>query len=275
MNINLIAKNKIADYIEQHPETYTYLSTWLKGYKYREGRPKVNSGPILGSLVGSSQLGTSNYLVKYKMNLWLGTAYIIFLGTREEERAYHEKEMEKYMANNPGEKLKTVTITHHVKSTSIKVSDKKVLITADKKAVLNTPPLTETIELTFDDATEEELNSEGFASKEEYEKALERAITIFDAKPETDEFNELVLLLPLIKSYEHHNIKLPKFNALNALNLRLKELNMIPEYLSYTIGSVEKAELLFSGKKLPTDLVIAKVYKRLGFSFPVDRNDFY
>ncbi|MEO6980899.1 MAG: hypothetical protein ABI113_21065 [Mucilaginibacter sp.] len=38
MEINLIARNKIADYIQQHPEAQTVFLNWLKNFPYMEAK---------------------------------------------------------------------------------------------------------------------------------------------------------------------------------------------------------------------------------------------
>jgi HTH-type transcriptional regulator / antitoxin HigA len=50
-----------------------------------------------------------------------------------------------------------------------------------------------------------------------YQKAIKRAMAIFQAKEGTPEANELTLLLVLIKGYEDKHIKFPKVDSLEIL----------------------------------------------------------
>lgn len=236
---------------------------WLKESKYRDRPRHLGANTPDGTVMCGAQLGASKYSITYKVNIWHKTAYIIFFGTREEERAYHENETKKYMAKYPDKKLVTKTITVTVKSPDI---SKK--IPAPLEEII---PTAESEEFAFPDDINNELP---YQTREEYEKSIERAITIFNSQPGTDEFKELAELLPLIKGYESANIKFPLYNALEAIKLRMKDFSLAPNDLIYILGNKEDVELFLSCEKIPSNVILKKVYKMLGLKIPADRKDF-
>jgi HTH-type transcriptional regulator/antitoxin HigA len=52
-------------------------------------------------------------------------------------------------------------------------------------------------------------------TEEEYRKALDRTIQIFHAQPGSSEFEELELLLVLVKDYEDRHILIPELDVLS------------------------------------------------------------
>ena len=56
-------------------------------------------------------------------------------------------------------------------------------------------------------------------TKSEYNRALKRSMSIFQAEHGTSESEELELLLVLIKDYEDKHIVLPEFDPINAKNI--------------------------------------------------------
>lgn len=284
-----ITKNKIADYIQQHPEAQAAFLTWVKEYPYREGRNIFKqSQPLNGMLSGCSGLGRGDYQISFRFNPWLKTAYITSLGTREAGVEFHQAEFEKMKAENPDIERKVIT-----SEVVIKVPDFPGRATT--KAIDPAPVLpgeaNETFEVTeaipvdltdvhlgkapeiFPPAIEGHIVSErDFKTKAEYESALNRAISIFDARPDTPEFDELALLLPLIRHYEASKIELPRLALLDAIKLKMKVLEMIPAYLTKAIGSEEEINLFLAGKNAPSDEVLQAICDQLYIRIPLNDN---
>ncbi len=206
MEINLIAKNKIADYIQQHPEAQTVFLNWLKNFPYMEAKSisrQIERSSTGESSYASSPLSNGEYQIEYRINYLLKTTYISWLGTRKELEDYMHAEFEKERAKNPGLNFRVIKTTVVLTpppppmSSSIKHTG-EIMVNADGNPVninfieeVNLHPRPHYVESDLD-----------YKTNEEYEQALNRAIDIFDALPDSPEFEELSSLLPLIKHYE-------------------------------------------------------------------------
>lgn len=60
-------------------------------------------------------------------------------------------------------------------------------------------------------------------AEEEYRLALNRTIQIFHADPGTEEFEELELLLVLVKDYEDKHIVIPELDPIEVIKLKMEE----------------------------------------------------
>jgi antitoxin component HigA of HigAB toxin-antitoxin module len=60
-------------------------------------------------------------------------------------------------------------------------------------------------------------------TKTQYNRALKRSVAIFQVEPGTSEFDELELLLVLIKEYEDKHIALPEVDPIGATRLKTEE----------------------------------------------------
>jgi hypothetical protein len=110
----LITKNKIADYIAQHPEAQTTFLTWLKEFSYLHGKNLLkdhNDEPIEYIINGWFGLGNGDYSVEFKCNPWLKTGYIVWLGTKEALVEHQDREFEKLKAKYPDVQRKVFTTT--------------------------------------------------------------------------------------------------------------------------------------------------------------------
>lgn len=61
-------------------------------------------------------------------------------------------------------------------------------------------------------------------TEEDYNKAVIRLMEIFYAEPNTPEFDELELLIVLIKDYEDKNHPMPELNALDVMKIKALEI---------------------------------------------------
>lgn len=274
MTIDLIAKNKVAAYIQRDPEAYTYLMTWIKESKNTNRRYFDMNAPD-GTAIGLSQLGASKYSIKLKLNIRLQTAYIIFLGTREEEMAYMDQEIAEYEAKHPGAKImlvvKTSTVTLKAPDIPREVFEQQRTLASAVSTNLDPHQVVGGNNFIFP----ENIHSNcADLSLQGYEDALERAINIFNSQPDTDEFKELERLLQQIKGYESMNIIFPCFSGIEAIKLRMRDFKLIPENLMRSASEKEDIDLFLAGKKLLPDQNIEKIYKQLGLKLKIDRDDF-
>ena len=106
-------------------------------------------------------------------------------------------------------------------------------------------------------------------TEQEYEKALKRLSSIFDANPDNQEGMEAELLVTLIEKYEkeHYPIALPEpITAIKeAMEMKkLKDKDLIP-----AIGSKTTVSLVLNRKRALTIDMIRKLHELLGLPVEV------
>lgn len=261
-----ITKNKIAHYIEQHPEAQNTFLTWLKEYPYLQGKygfKDPENRPY--EYIVNGWFGPGDYSIKFKFNPWLNTGYFVYLGTKETVIEYEHIKTEKLRIKHPN--LYSIPVTFTIPA-SIRSSKKEAegKIVARKNVRLSGKG-PEIFPSTVEDYVPNELD---LKTKTEYENALSRAISIFEAKPGTPEFDELALLLPLIRHYEATNIKLPDVALLDIIKLKMEMLQMIPSHLTFIIGSDEEANLFLAGKNVLPNKTLKAVWNLLRIRIPLN-----
>ena len=82
-----------------------------------------------------------------------------------------------------------------------------------------------------------------------FREALERTIEIFHAEPGTPEFEELELLLVLVKDYEDKHIVIPELDPIQVVKLKMEEKGLKAKDLEPIIGSKGHVSSVLSGKR--------------------------
>jgi HTH-type transcriptional regulator/antitoxin HigA len=103
-------------------------------------------------------------------------------------------------------------------------------------------------------------------SEEEYDAALERSIEIFHAEKGSLEFDELELLLLLVKDYEDRHYPIPASDPIEAIKLKLEEKGLKQKDLEHIIGSKGYVSQVLSGKKELTLKMVKGLHQYLGIS---------
>jgi HTH-type transcriptional regulator/antitoxin HigA len=106
-------------------------------------------------------------------------------------------------------------------------------------------------------------------SEEEYDIALERTIEIFHAEKSTKEFDELELLLVLVKDYEDRHFPIPASDPIEVIKLKLEEKGLKQKDLEHIIGSKGYVSQVLSGKKDLTLKMVKGLHQYLGISADV------
>jgi HTH-type transcriptional regulator/antitoxin HigA len=106
-------------------------------------------------------------------------------------------------------------------------------------------------------------------SEEEYDVALERTIDIFHAESGTREFDELGVLLLLVKDYEDRHFPIPPPDPIEAIKLKLEEKGLKQKDLQHIIGSKGYVSQVLSGKKELTLKMVKGLHQYLGISADV------
>ena len=106
-------------------------------------------------------------------------------------------------------------------------------------------------------------------SEEDYEKALERMEALFDAPVNSPEGDEAEILSMLIDNYEnqHHPIDSP--DPIEAIKIRMEELNMKQRDLVGIIGGKSSVSEVLNKKKRLTVDMIRRLEKTLNVSATV------
>lgn len=100
------------------------------------------------------------------------------------------------------------------------------------------------------------MNVKPIKSDKDYRNALERLEVIFDAPVDTTEGDEAEILSLVIENYEnkHYPIELP--DPIEAIKIRMEELNMRQKDLVGIIGGKSRvSEILNRKKRLTVDMI--------------------
>lgn len=93
------------------------------------------------------------------------------------------------------------------------------------------------------------MNWKVLKTEEDYEKASIRLMEIFHAAPNSPEYDELDLLMVLVKDYDDKHYKLPELNALDVIKYKMQEMGIKAKDLEPIIGSKGHVSSVLSGKR--------------------------
>jgi antitoxin component HigA of HigAB toxin-antitoxin module/mRNA-degrading endonuclease HigB of HigAB toxin-antitoxin module len=246
--MKLLAKNKIANYIEKHPQSRIELLLWLQEFPYREGNHHYKQEQYSGNSTGLSTPGGGDYAIKYQINHEAEIIYITWIGSKEEVvqefRAIEEKHPE--------------------------------LVTKSVEVVLVPPPPIAHIEGTNGESkTNQTVSTSNKPSHQQnltavaYLKELERSFTIINAAPKTPHFQELLVIAPLIQDYETYELNLPPVYPFEFVALRMNLFQLKPADLATMTGSTEdEINHFLAGRLTLQQEMLGKLYKHLGIRIP-------
>lgn len=83
----------------------------------------------------------------------------------------------------------------------------------------------------------------------EYNNAIDRTIEIFDAEPGHPDFDELEVLLLLVKDYEDKHYYIPTPDPIEAIKIKMQEAGLKNKDLIPYIGSEGHVSAILSGKR--------------------------
>jgi len=90
----------------------------------------------------------------------------------------------------------------------------------------------------------------------DYNKAIERLEMIFDTSPESKEGDEAEILSMLINNYENQHYPITAPDPIEAIKIRMEELNLKQKDLIGAIGGKSRvSEVLNKKKKLNVDMI--------------------
>ncbi|MAC94868.1 MAG: transcriptional regulator [Flavobacteriales bacterium] len=100
------------------------------------------------------------------------------------------------------------------------------------------------------------MNLRPIKNEKDYRNALERLEVIFDAAVDTKEGDEAEILSLMIENYENEHYPIDAPDPIEAIKIRMEELNMRQKDLVGVIGGKSRvSEILNRKKKLTVDMV--------------------
>ncbi|UZO81054.1 transcriptional regulator [Aquimarina sp. ERC-38] len=106
-------------------------------------------------------------------------------------------------------------------------------------------------------------------TKEDYQQALNRLEVIFDAPVDSKEGDEADILSLLIENYENKEFPIEAPDPIEAIKIRMEELNMRQKDLIGIIGGKSRVSEVLSRKKRLTVDMIRNLEKYLQISASV------
>ncbi len=100
------------------------------------------------------------------------------------------------------------------------------------------------------------MNIKPLKNEQDYEKALERLEVIFDAPANSPEGDEAEILSMLIDNYENENYPIEAPDPIEAIKIRMEEMNLKQKDLVGIIGGKSRvSEILNKKKRLTVDMI--------------------
>ncbi|MCC5917041.1 MAG: transcriptional regulator [Cryomorphaceae bacterium] len=111
-------------------------------------------------------------------------------------------------------------------------------------------------------------------NEKDYRNALERLEIIFDAPTDTKEGDEAEILSLMIENYENEHYPIESPDPIEAIKIRMEELNMRQKDLVGIIGGKSRVSEILNRKKKLTVEMIRELERRLQISATVLVNNY-
>ena len=111
-------------------------------------------------------------------------------------------------------------------------------------------------------------------TEKDYDKALERLELIFDATPNSKEGDEAEILSLLIDNYESKNYPINPPDPIEAIKIRMEEMNLKQKDLVGVIGGKSRVSEILNRKKRLTVEMIRELERVLNISASVLVNNY-
>ncbi|AWK04116.1 DNA-binding protein [Flavobacterium crocinum] len=96
------------------------------------------------------------------------------------------------------------------------------------------------------------MNIKPIKTEQDYNLALERANSLFDAKPDTPEGDELDILVTLIEKYEEIHYPIPEPDPIEAIKFMMEQNGLTDADLGVILNSRSRVSELFNRKRALT-----------------------
>lgn len=96
------------------------------------------------------------------------------------------------------------------------------------------------------------MNIKPIKTEEDYNLALEKVNSLFDAKPDTIEGDELDILVTLIEKYEEIHYPIPEPDPIEAIKFMMEQNGLTDADLGIILNSRSRVSELFNRKRALT-----------------------
>ncbi|WET04729.1 DNA-binding protein [Flavobacterium sp. YJ01] len=96
------------------------------------------------------------------------------------------------------------------------------------------------------------MNIKPIKTEEDYSLALEKVNSLFDAKPDTIEGDELDILVTLIEKYEQIHYPIPEPDPIEAIRFMMEQNGLTDSDLGIILNSRSRVSELFNRKRALT-----------------------
>lgn len=96
------------------------------------------------------------------------------------------------------------------------------------------------------------MNIKPIKTEDDYNFALERVNTLFDAKPDTVQGDELDILVTLIEKYEQIHYPIPEPDPIEAIKFMMEQNGLTDADLGMILNSRSRVSELFNRKRTLT-----------------------
>jgi HTH-type transcriptional regulator/antitoxin HigA len=100
-------------------------------------------------------------------------------------------------------------------------------------------------------------------TEKDYDLALERVNTLFDAEPDTVEADELDILVTLIEKYEQIHYPIPEPDPIEAIKFMMEQNGLTPTDLGILLNSRSRVSEIFKRKRALTITQIRVLNEKL------------
>lgn len=101
-------------------------------------------------------------------------------------------------------------------------------------------------------------------NERDYKKAIKRIETLWDAAPNSSEYDELEVLATLVDAYEAHHHPIDPPDPIEAIRFRMDQLGLSRKDLEAYIGSRGRVSEVLGRRRGMSLSMIRKLYRGLG-----------
>ncbi|NBC23504.1 MAG: transcriptional regulator [Gammaproteobacteria bacterium] len=104
-------------------------------------------------------------------------------------------------------------------------------------------------------------------TEQDYEQALERVESLFDARPDTPEGDELDVLVTLIEAWEDRHLAIEAPDPVEAIRFRMEQMGLQPKDLEPYIGGRGRVSEVLNRKRGLSLRMIRNLHEGLGLPY--------
>jgi len=111
------------------------------------------------------------------------------------------------------------------------------------------------------------MNITPIRTENDYNKALKKIDKLMDAVPNTEEFDELDILVTLIEAYEEKHYKIDAPDPISAIKFRMEQEGLKQKDLVSALGDETRVSKILKGQRKLTVDMIQKLHYQFKIPF--------